>query len=558
MYIFKIFNDFFKDYKFTVILYILFTILSFPLEAIVIPQIYSNFFEVLNEKTKSKVFIKYIALILIVQVVVNFSNSITTYIEAFIIPEINSYIINYIFKFILIKYENSVTELELGKIISRISSIPNYMKEFLSDFLVWIFPRLLTVFIINIYFLYLNTTLGIISIILVIVFMYINFKYFLTCSQLSYDKHLLFEEKNQYTQDKLSNSASIYSSGQINDEIDNFHNNTKIYTSKFKENLFCLNKINILSGILIVILFIALNSLSSYLFFKKKITFANLMAIFITIIYYIPCLMTIVQTIPDLINYYGSLKAVDVFIEDLYNVDISKRQSIDKPLVQIKSGNIVINNLNFGYKENDYLFKNFYLTIKNNERVAITGPSGNGKSSLIKLLMGFYKVNNGQIFIDNKDINSFNLSDLRKQISYVNQNTKLFSKSILDNIKYGNNDISEEQINDMCKKIKVESIFQNLKDGLNTPAGIEGSNLSGGQKQITLLLRSMFKNNKIVILDEPTSAIDKENTQNVINAIKELSVNKTVIIITHDDTLLSLVNRVIKLDSGKIIEDNYI
>jgi ABC-type multidrug transport system fused ATPase/permease subunit len=557
MYILKILLHFFKDYKFTIIFYFIFTCLSFPLESIVIPQIYSHFFEVLNEKTKLNVFIKYIVLIIIVQIIVNFSNCITTYIEAYIIPEINHYIINYIFKNLLIKYENSITELEIGKIITRISTIPGYLKDFMSNFLVWIFPRLLTVIIINIYFLYLNIYLGITSIIFVTIFIYINFKYFIKCSLLSNERHLLFEEVNQYTQDKLSNSSSIYSSGLSNKEIKNYNKDTESYTSKFRENLLCLNNVNSVSSVLIVLLFISLNIITTYLFIKKKITFTNLMAIFITVIYYIPCITTITQTIPDLIHYYGSLQAVDIFIKDLYNIDTLKKKEIEKPLIKINSGNIIINNMSFGYKNNEYLFKNFYLTIKNNEKVAIIGPSGNGKSSLIKLIMGFYKVPNSCIYIDNKDINTFNLSDLRKQISYVNQNTKLFNMSIIENIKYGNN-MTNEQVVELCNKIKIENIFKNLKDGLNTTAGIEGSNLSGGQKQIILLMRNMSKNNKIIILDEPTSAIDKENTINVINAIKELSKDKTLIIITHDDTLLSVVNRVIKLNGGKIIDDKYI
>lgn len=556
MYIFQILIDFFKDYKFTVIFYFLFTILSFPLESIVIPQIYSRFFDILNEKTKINTFVKYILYIFIVQVIVNFSNCITTYIESYFIPEINNFIINYIFKNLLMKYEDSLTELEIGKIITRISTIPSYLKEFLSDFLVWVFPRILTAFLINLYFFYLNPILGLTSTVLVIAYIYINFKYFMTCSNLSNERHLLFEEKNQYTQDKLSNSASIYSSGLIQKEIKEYDKDTERYTSKFRENLLCINRVNIMSSVLIVVLFIALNIVTTYLYFKKKITFTHLMAIFITIIYYIPCIMTVIQTMPDLIHYYGSLKAVDTFIKELYETEIKKKNEIEKPLKKINTGSIIINNLNFGY-DNNLLFKNFYLTIKDNEKVAIIGPSGNGKSSLIKLIMGFYKVPDGTIFIDGKDINSFELNDLRKQISYVNQTTKLFNMSIMDNIRYGNN-MTKEEVIDMCKKIKIDNVFKNLKDGLNTIAGIEGSNLSGGQKQIILLMRNMSKNNKIVILDEPISAIDRENIVNIIEAIKELGKNKTVIIITHDESILSIVNRVIKLSSGKIISDNYI
>jgi len=282
------------------------------------------------------------------------------------------------------------------------------------------------------------------------------------------------------------------------------------------------------------------------------------MAIFINIIYYTPCIITINSTIPLLINNYGKLKAVDDFIKDLYNVNIENkdREINDNIKRPIKNGTITINNLNFGYNDNNLLFKNFYLTIKENENIAIVGSSGNGKSTLIKLIMGYYKVNNNMIYIGEDDINNYDLNDLRKQISYVNQNNKLFNMSIMKNIQYGNN-ISEEEIINICNELNIINIFKNLKDGFNTIAGIDGNNLSGGQRQIIHILRCIFKKNKIVILDEPTSAIDKDNTLNIINIINELSKHSTLILITHDESILNIVDRVVVIDSGKIIKDTY-
>lgn len=609
MYIFKILYEYFKDYKLTVIIYIIFTILSFPLEAIVIPQIYSKFFDILNSNKHPTVdvFIKYISLVIVIQIIVNASNSLTTYIESYAIPALNHYLINYIFKNLLRKYENSVTEIELGKITARLSTIPSFVKEFMTDFLVWIFPRLFTILLINIYFFYINFSLGIISLIMLVLFFYITFKYSDSCTKLSFERHNLFEEHTQNTQDLLSNSQSIYAAGSTNLEIKNYDINTKKYTSKFKENLMCLNNINILSGVLIVFLFIALNILTTYLYFKKKISYTNLIAIFITILYYVPCITTISLILPSIIHSIGPLKSIDSFVEDLYNINkqyddlkLDKYPQISEDIdesdiknlnkntineyiikqlqkqhelknkkhnisteyyndnsIKLNSGTIIINNLTFGYNSNNNIFKNFYLTIKDKESIAILGQSGNGKSTLIKLIMGYYKVPNGIIYIDGKDINSYDITELRKQISYVSQNTKLFNMSVLENIQYGNNK-SKEDIEKLIKKINIQNIFTNLKDGLETNAGIEGSNLSGGQRQMIQILRNMLKDNKIVIFDEPTSAIDKNNTQNVINAIKELGKDKTLIIVTHDDELLSLVNRVIKISSGKIIEDNYI
>ena len=551
-----------KNYKFTIFLYILCTILAFPLESVIIPQIYSNFFEILSNKSKRTlpIFLKFFILLVVILSIVNIANSTTTYIESFMIPELNGYVINYIFENLLKKYENSISDIELGKIITRLSVVPQYLKEILTEFCVWIFPRFLTIIIINIYFLFLNVKLGLLSIIIVSLFFYFSLKHFILCTPTSRDRHILFENKNENTQDKLSNSFSIYSNGYLKKEIDDYKINTNIYTSKFKENLLCLTKSSIFSSIFTMIIFITINSFTVYLFMKKEISYTNLIAIFIIIIYYIPCIITINSTLPTIIHYFGSLTAVDNFIEELYNTDINDKKiknEINKDSIKINKGNIVINNLNFGYNKNEYLFKNFYLTIKENEKIAIIGPSGNGKSSLIKLIMGYYKLNDGTIYIDDIDINSYNLNDLRLQISYVNQNNKLFNKSLIENIQYGN-DFSKEDIIQLCDKLNISNIFKNLKNGFDTNVGIEGNELSGGQRQLVHILRCICKKNKIVILDEPTSAIDKENKENIINAIKELSKNSTLIIITHDDTLLELVNRVIKMDSGRIIEDKYI
>ena len=560
MYIFKIFNSFLKDYKFTIIIYIIFTILAFPLESIAVPQIYSHFFENLNKKTDISLYLKYFIIIVVFLVIINTSNCITTYIESFMLPELNEFIINYIFKNLLKKYENSITEIELAKIITRISIVPQHLKEFITSMCIWVFPRLLTIIIINIYFTILDWRLGLVSIFLLILFYFVNIFFFKVCSEISTVRHKLFENKNQETQDKLSNSFSIYSTGNLNNEISKYEKTTCTYTKKFKENLFCLNKAAISNSILNILLFVVLNSVSTYLYINKKLSFTNLIAIFITIIYYIPCIITINNTLPDLIHYYGTLNAVDDFVEELYNTEIKNRniieENIELPNILINKGSILINNLTFGYNSNNQLFKNFYLTIKEKEKVAIIGSSGNGKSTLIKLIMGYYKLPDNTIFIDNNDINKFNLNDLRTQISYVNQNNKLFNTTLLENIQYGNN-VDEEEIIHVCKKIKVDNIFKNLKEGLYTNVGIEGSNLSGGQRQLVHILRCIFKKNNIIILDEPTSAIDKDNRDNIMNAIKELSLNNTLIIITHDNTLLELVNRVIVLDAGKIISDNY-
>lgn len=551
MYLFKILSNYLKENKLLLIVYILFVLLSYPLEAIIIPQIYSRFFDALNISKEKEVFIKYLFYLSIALIIINLSNCITSYIDSYILPSINEYLINYIYKNLLLKYQNDYQEIELGKIVSRLTIIPQYFKEIMTDFCVWLLPKALTAIVINIYFFSINFKLGVISLLLIILFFYLNIFYFFKCSNISNERHKLFEQKNEDTQDKLYNMFSIYSSGNLEKEVNEYKNKTKIYTNKFKDNLKCIMNSTILTGVIIVIIFISLNSITSYLYIKKELSFESLMAVFITILYYIPCILHMNSSLPDIIHYYGALKSVDHFLKDLYNVDNNKKEYIEN--IIIKQGVINIKNLNFGYNDS-LLFNNFNLKIKDNEKVAIVGMSGNGKSTLIKLIMGYYKVDDGSIFIDKNDINNFDLTNLRKQISYVNQNIRLFNKTLLENIQYGNK-LTKEEILDIFDEIGISNIFKNLKDGLDTNVGVNGEKLSGGQRQIIHILRCIGKQNKIVILDEPTASIDKKNSEYIIKAIEKLSKSSTLIIITHNKQILKLVDRIITLDSGKIISD---
>jgi len=205
MYLFKILSNYLKENKLLLIVYILFLLLSYPLEAIVIPQIYSRFFDELNVTKEKAVFIKYLFYLSIALIVINLSNCITSYIDSTILPSINEYLINYIYKNLLLKYENDYQEIELGKLISRLTIIPQYFKEMMADFCVWLLPKILTAIVINIYFFYINFKLGVISSLLLILFFYLNLFYFFKCSKISNERHQLFEKKNEDTQDKLYN-----------------------------------------------------------------------------------------------------------------------------------------------------------------------------------------------------------------------------------------------------------------------------------------------------------------------------------------------------------------
>ncbi len=284
------------------------------------------------------------------------------------------------------------------------------------------------------------------------------------------------------------------------------------------------------------------------LYYTAEITKQNIITkelmitIYMMLIFYIPCLNNIITYLPDYTSHMGIISSVNDYIK-LINTDIEEKDNIN-----IINGEINISNLSFGYSKNKQIFNNFNLHIPPKSKIAIVGSSGNGKSTLIKLLMGYYKISDNTIFIDGNDINKYNLSSLRTQISYINQNNKLFNKTIYENIQYGN-DMTKEYIINLINIYKLEQIFKNIPNGFESNVGVNGDLLSGGQKQIIQLLRCYNKNNKIIILDEPTSALDSITKKAIIDIIKYISKDSTLLIITHDDINLELTNKVIKINN---------
>ena len=225
------------------------------------------------------------------------------------------------------------------------------------------------------------------------------------------------------------------------------------------------------------------------------------------------------------------------------------KNEIKNKKYEINLGNIEFRNIKFKY-ENNYIFNNLNLIINNNEKVGIIGQSGSGKSTLIKLLLRFYQLERGEILVDNININDYDIDYLRKNIYYINQNTTLFDETVYYNLGYGL-DLDNKIIDEFLEKYNLSNVFSKLERGLNNMCGPSGTNLSLGMQKIVFLVRGLLsiksKNSKIVICDEPLTALDKETREKVINMIIKECMNKTLIIITHDTEIIPYMDRVVNL-----------
>lgn len=215
---------------------------------------------------------------------------------------------------------------------------------------------------------------------------------------------------------------------------------------------------------------------------------------------------------------------------------------------------ININNVTFSYDGKRDVIKNVSMKIKNNSFTAIVGKSGSGKSTIANLLMNAYVVNKGEILFNNKNINNISLNDLYDKIMLVSTNSYIFNGTILDNLKIGKEDLSNNDIQYALKIANLKSFIDTLKDGLNTKVGEGGSLLSGGQKQRLALARAVIANRDIYIFDEATSNVDVESEEIIWKAINELAKEKTVIVISHRLANVKNADKIYLLENGEILE----
>ena len=219
-------------------------------------------------------------------------------------------------------------------------------------------------------------------------------------------------------------------------------------------------------------------------------------------------------------------------------------------------GSIEFSHVNFSYAEDTQIILNdLNLKINAGEKVAVIGKIGSGKTTLLKLILGLYQPNNGSTLIDGANIQQIRPEDIRRQFGVVMQNTYLFSGSIRDNIAFGLDEISTDEIDEAATIAGVTDFTKKMNNGLDYQLSEGGKDLSGGQRQAIALARAIVRKPAIILLDEPTSAMDLTSERQIIKNLKSYFTKQTLVVVTHRMSLLQLVDRVIAVDDGKVTVD---
>jgi len=260
--------------------------------------------------------------------------------------------------------------------------------------------------------------------------------------------------------------------------------------------------------------------------------------------------------INNLISMYDSLQSAFASLERIYEIiDNQDVEKDDGREIERFRGEIVLENVWFEYEPDKPVLKDINIRVEPGSLVALVGHTGAGKTTLVNLLLRFYEPVRGRILIDGVDIRDVKRSVLRKRISYVPQETYLFPGTVMDNIRIGRPDASDEEVIEICRKLGIHDFITKLPNGYYTDAGEAGRRLSVGEKQLISIARAMLRDPDIVVLDEALSSVDPKTEEVIRRAIKNLLTNRTGIIVAHRLTITHDCDKIIVLEDGMVVEE---
>ncbi|MBQ8870660.1 MAG: ABC transporter ATP-binding protein [Alphaproteobacteria bacterium] len=363
-------------------------------------------------------------------------------------------------------------------------------------------------------------------------------------------KSKLTSEANGVFVDTVTNSVLVKSFANYFFEKHNYFKAVKKSAIAQRKEFLKVAKINWISRSSFDVLYILSYALVFYFWHKYNLSVADV--VLVTSLF-----TTMTNSIRNMGFFASGFAQIFGSIKDGLELLNKPCEVKDKPAaikLKIKSNDVVFDKITYCYRNNKKIFNKFSLKIQPNQKIGLVGHSGAGKSTLIKLLSRYYDINSGKILIGGKDISEVTQESLRSKIAVIPQESTLFNRSIMENIRYGNPRATDKQVISAAKKAYIHDFIMNLPDKYESKVGERGVMLSGGERQRIAIARAILKNAPILILDEATSSLDSQSELYIQKSLKQLMKNKTVIAIAHRLSTLNEMDELIVLKKGKIVE----
>ena len=455
-------------------------------------------------------------------------------------------------EFLLMVNSDSFSEINFTRLNSPIHRVADLICSIMSDIISYVLPNFMYLMVTTCYFLYLSPVFGVIFLIGNLVLFSFFFSQYnsLLHENESYESEV--HHTDSYMIDMLNNVDKIVYRGQRPKEVEEFGKvSDKNRISGFK---YYSKSTQTITSMLFIVLCIVLLSLSYmiYMFLDGKLSTISFISSFSILLLFRENMGVLAEQLPDFIGYIGRMNAQLHHFEHVSkHLKEVMREGRFKGQKKMEFKKIEFKDVTYKYGQGKMVFenRNYSVDTIDHKIIGITGPSGSGKSTFVKLLIKMYQPASGTISIDGRNVDKLDPLYLRSEITYVNQNSKLFDKKVIDNMLYGCNDPKKGKyfLDKIMQYPHISKLYKNM-DIKTKQSGLLGENLSGGQRQIVNMIGGFINPSKILILDEPTNALDPALKHEVIGLIEDFKHYKqAILIITHDKDVFPLFDDELKM-----------
>lgn len=490
--------------------------------------------------------------LLIIVVVLYVVSALFSYLQSYFIIELSTKISfdlrQRIMDKILYLPMEKIGENKRGDILSRMTNDIDSLQHGISQSFIQLTTAVITLVGVFIMMLSINVIMALATIVLVpIAFLVI--KFITKHSQSYFLKQLEFKGSlNGQIEETFTGHNIIRAFNQEEISMEKFEkDNNSWFNNEWKSQFFSsLNGplMNFISNFTYVVIAV----LGAVFVLQKAIAVGDILAFF----QYSQSFTRPIQQITRVMNQIQTAMAASERIFEFLDLDDEENPSTRK--LDTINDNITFEDVSFGYSPNEKIIKNLTFEVKKGQKIAIIGETGAGKTTIVKLLMRFYDIDSGSIKIDGVDIDEYDKHSLRSHVGMVLQDSWLFSDTIKSNIRYGNLEVSDDEIVDASKQVYIDNFIRQLPDGYETTLNEDSDNISHGQKQLLTIARTILSSKEILILDEATSSVDTRTEKLIQKAIDKLMENKTSFIIAHRLSTIRNADKIIVIENGEIIE----
>jgi len=538
-------NLYFYEYllqnKFTFFLCSL-LLLTYPLQKVVLPKYYGKVISNLQESSNKK-FVESAKMLLIIYASIQFLHSIYQKIQGALVPKFSEFSMKKIFSSLLKNDNEDFENMKVGEILAKISKLPNLIYRYLDILKSVVFSQAIVLASCIFHYYHISSRILLAFILVVFGVLLLQFVTYKTTMGVEMQREREQDKIYQHLQDVLNNLISVIVCKNEEYEKDKLSTIFVSFTKTFNKVLNINFIMRVIFSFFNIFAFCLLNYILYEEYSDKNITKEHFISSFIITYSVLQLFNDSAHSVRMLVDMTSQITDMEHF----FNNQIFQKKHSSHEKDRFVNGDIVFKDVTHKYSKDGgehVALKKVNMVIKQNENIALTGHIGSGKSTLIKTLLKLTIPTSGTVTIGGVDINNISKKELYSHVFYIPQKPKLMNRTLYKNIIYGLE--KPENKKDILFKIENIMTFMKLDDitkqafveKMDDSVGLEGSKLSGGQRQIVWIIRALLRNPSIIVMDEPTSSLDKSNKQKIYNIVEEIGLQKTIIVISHDDISL--------------------